>query len=124
MLEPKQEKMLIAVLASPTFVGAAAASGISVNVLYRAMAEPAFKEAYAAARQDALTQAVGALQQAAGQATEILLGVMQADETPPSARISAARSILEYAFKGSEHIDLDKRITDMEQLLSLQEASK
>ena len=117
MLEPKQEKMLIAVLANPTFVGAAAASGISINVLYRAMAEPAFKEAYAAARQDALTQAVGALQQAAGQAMEILLGVMQADETPPSVRISAARSILEYAFRGSELIDMSDRLSALESVL-------
>ena len=114
MLEPKQEKILIAVLANPTFVGAAAAAGISVTVLYRVMAEPAFKAAYAAARQDALTQAIGSLQSAAGQATDCLIGVMGASETPPSARISAARSILEYAFKGNDMLDMNERLATLE----------
>ena len=120
----KIEKALLAVLTHPTLTGAAKAIGISETTLYRMMQEPDFVDAYAQARRDAMQQAVGSLQQAAGKATETLLAVMQAEDSPATARISAARSVLEYAFKGSELLDMETRIQALEAAQEAQTGSK
>ena len=124
MLNAKSEKMLLAVLTCPTFTEAAKTAGVSIQSLYRAMAEEDFKAAYAQARKDAVTQAIGSLQQAAGKATETLLSIMQAEDAPTSSRLSAARSVLEYAFKGAELLDMEERIAALEALAQTQEGAK
>ena len=123
-MNAKQEKALLCLMQHPSLSGAAKAAGISEATLYRMQQEPGFKDAYALARKDAVTQAIGSLQQAAGKATETLLCVMQAEDSSASARISAARSVLEYAFKGAELLDLEERLTALETMQAVQEGVK
>jgi hypothetical protein len=60
--------------------------------------------------QHAITQ----VQRATGEAVETLRSVMQDAEAPASARVSAAKAILETSVKGIEIEDLAARIAALE----------
>ena len=54
------------------------------------------------------------VQQATGEAVETLRKVMQAADAPASAKVSAAKTILETAVKAVELEDLEPRIVALE----------
>jgi transposase-like protein len=114
-LTPKQEQAIVSLLSSPTLEAAAQAVGVNAVTLWRWMQEAAFRDAYQAARRDCIDTAVGLLQKASGSAVGVLIQIMADKDKPASARISAARSILEYSFKGAELLDLETRLAALEE---------
>ena len=114
----KQEQVIAALLRSPTISGAAEQSGISEATLFRWLQRPAFEEAYRRARQSAVDQAIAALQQATGQAVATLQEVQRDTDAPASSRVTAAKTVLEFAFKVREAEEMEKRITALEEKLS------
>ena len=74
-----------------------------------------FQAAYREARRQVVQQAIVQVQHATGTAVQTLVAVMQDNESPSSARVSAARSILEMAIRTVEIEDLEARITALEQ---------
>lgn len=111
-----QEKAIIALLNEPTLKAAAAKAGIGEATLWRWQQEPDFAEQYRTAKRQAVSQAVSRLQQACGEAVDTLRTIMTDDEAPPSSRVTAAKTILETAFKAFEMEELEKRIEDLEKL--------
>ena len=77
-----------------------------------------FLTAYRAARREAVSQAVGHLQGACNVAVVALTDIAQDVSCPGSARVSAAKSILELALKGVELEDLAVRVEELELLVS------
>lgn len=113
-MTPKQQKALLALLTSPTREKAAAAAGITSKTLRGYLSDPAFqteyKKAFSALVEDATRQA----QQAISPALSTLRGVMEDTDENAQARISAARSVLEYSMRLTETTDILARLDELE----------
>jgi hypothetical protein len=57
---------------------------------------------------------VSGLQQAAGKAVTVLVAIAEDGAAPAPARVSAAKTILDQAFRGMEVLDLAERIAQLE----------
>jgi hypothetical protein len=89
---------------------------VNENTLLRWLKDAAFQTAYRDARRAAVQHAIAQVQQATGEAVATLRTVMQDSESPASARVSAAKAILETAVKGIDIDDLEVRIAALEAL--------
>jgi len=116
-LSRKQERAITALLTEPTVRDAARAASCSERSLFRFLADPDFQEAYRAARHRVVEVAIGRLQQAGSEAVDTLRDIMQGQGHPASARVTAARSILEFALRGVEAEDLSSRLAALEEYL-------
>lgn len=115
MLTPKQELAIAALLQERSIADAARACGLDERTLRRWLADPAFAAAYRLARRQVVEAAIGRLQQAAGQAVEVLQASLQA--VKPGDRIRAALGILDRAVAGVELADLATKVEELEQLM-------
>lgn len=116
-LTAKHRKAVEALLQAETVRSAAEMAGVHQDTLYRWLKDPRwehFQAEYADARRRATRHAVGRLQAASSDAVTILRRIMFDDTQPGAARVAAARSILEFAFKGNELEDLAERIAALE----------
>lgn len=111
----KQEQAIAALLSQLTVEAAAAECGLSPETLYRWLRDPTFKACYRAARSVVLESAIATMQQIASEAVGTLRRNLTAEQ--PSAQISAARLIIDNAFRGQELIDLGERVERLEALL-------
>lgn len=102
----KQNRALTALLTCPTKEQAAQAAGIGLTTLKRYLADPEFQAEYQKAVsgiiEDAATQARQSLSPALSCLREI---VADSGETA-TARIQAARSLLEYGLRLTEIVDI------------------
>jgi len=115
-LSRKQEVALAALLLQPTIREAAKVAAISEATLFRWLQLPDFQEAYRQAKRQAVGQAVTTLQRVSGEAVETLRKVMADEKAPASARVTAARAVLETAIKAVELEDLVARIEELERV--------
>ena len=113
-MTPKQNKVLAALLTAPSKAAAAQAAGISPRTLRDYLADPEFqaeyKRAFAGLVEDATRQA----QQAIAPAMSTLREIVEDGDENAQARISAARSILEYSLKLTEQTDILARLKSLE----------
>jgi hypothetical protein len=115
-LHGKQAAAIAALLAQRTIAEAAHQVGIGERTLLRWLQEDsAFQAAYRTARRHVVQHAVAQVQQATCMAVETLEAIMQDPGGSASARVSAAKAVLETAIKGVELEDLEARITALEQ---------
>lgn len=117
-LERKQEVALAALLQSRTLAEAAQAAGISLATLSRWQQQPEFAASYRALRRDIVTQAGAQLSQACSAAVATLAGIVDEARHAPAARVSAARTILDYAFRAIEMEELSARVAALESRLA------
>ena len=110
----QEEAAIAALLSEPTIAEAAGKAGIGERTLLRWLAEPEFKARYREVRRQVVEHAVSALQQAASKAVAVLVTLTEDAAAPPAARVSAAKAILDQAFKGTELLDLATRIEQLE----------
>lgn len=113
-LEPKQQQAIIALLTQPTITGAAVSIGINPKTLHEWLKQPDFREAYAEARDQTMDQAITRLQQAISKAIDTLIAIMGSDLAKDAARVTAARTILDMAFKAYELEQIAERLTKLE----------
>jgi len=114
----KQDTAIGALLSRPTISAAAESVGIGESTLRRWLKDRDFLAAYRAARREAVSQAVGHLQGACSVAVVALTDISQDVNSPASARVSAAKSILELALKGVELEDLAVPVEELESQVS------
>jgi hypothetical protein len=110
----KQDTAIGALLSQPTILAAAESVGVGESTLRRWLKDGDFLTAYRAARREAVSQAVGHLQGACSVAVVALTDISQDVNCPASARVSAARTVLELALKGVELEDLTVRVEELE----------
>ena len=110
----KQDTAIGALLSRPTISAADESVGIGESTLRRWLKNRDFLAAYRAARREAVSQAVGHLQGACSVAVVALTDISQDVNSPASARVSAARTVLELALKGVELEDLAVRVEELE----------
>ena len=116
-LTQKQTRAMLALLEHPTLRDAAAAIGVGESTLYRWTQLPTFKTAYMDARREAVRQSIAHLQSATGEAVTCLRDVMKSAKASDSAKVSAARAVLELALKAVEIEDLAERLATLEKLM-------
>jgi len=119
-LTRRQEVFITALLSCPTIAHAARTAGIAEVTAGRWLKELSFQEAYRTARRHVVQHAIVQVQQATGTAVQTLVAVMEDAEASASARVSAAKAILETAVKAVEVEDLEARIAALEQQARLQ----
>lgn len=117
-LNHKQESAIAALLSAPTVAQAATVAGIGEGTLWRWLALPTFQTQYRAARREVVGHAVARLQAACRAAVDTLESVMANGEAAPASRVSAARAVLEMAFKAVELDDLAVRVEALEEAAS------
>ena len=113
-MKNNDEKILSALIATKTISAAAVAAGVSERTIYSRLADDAFRAEYERRQSMTLEAACKALQAALTDAVDTLTSIMKDMETGPSQRITASRSVLEYAYKYSELTDLAARVAALE----------
>ena len=116
-LTARQQKALSSLLTHPTLADAAKASGIAERSLYRYLRAPHFAECYRQARHQQVAQAVSLLQTSADQAVAVLIEIATSPTAKSTARVQAARALVEGALRATEMETLEARITELEQRL-------
>lgn len=122
-ITPKQEKAILFLLTEPTIRQAAEKSGVGETTLYRWMQEEEFDKAFKDARAKALNQTISQLQSTSNNAVRTLKNVMEDEKAPASSRVTAAKTVLEMAFKAYELQDLASKIEEMEKYIEEQIAN-
>lgn len=117
-LQPKHEKAIAALLAKRTIAEAAETAGVGESTLLRWLKEESFAATYRDARREAVGLAITQLQQASQEAVLVLRVIARDALAPASARVTAARAILDLAMRGVEIDDLAARMGVLEQQLS------
>ncbi len=110
----KQEKIISALLAYPTVREAAETTGVGVSTINRWLSETAFRARYEAARREMLDGAKNALRAASLGAVQTLHTISIDTNAKESARVSAAKTILELVLRISETDDVLARIEKLE----------
>ncbi len=116
---PKKHRAIIALLDRPTLKEAAETVGVGESTLFRWLKEPDFAGAYREARTEAVRQAIARLQQITSEAVEVLRAVMNDKDSPPSSRVTAARTVIEQAIRAVELEELQVRVEALEKALQL-----
>lgn len=114
-MTPNKEKLLAALLTSRSKKEAAAAAGIAERTMRTYFEDPEFcqryREAFAGVVQDATRRA----QQLLEPALSTLQTVMEDEEIPAQARITAAKSIIDYSLKLTEQTDILEQLRELEE---------
>lgn len=113
-MTPNKEKLLAALLTSQSKKEAAAAAGIAERTMRTYFEDPEFcqryREAFAGVIEDATRQAQALLMPA----LSTLQTVMEDEEIPAQARITAAKSIIDYSLKLTEQADILEQLRELE----------
>ncbi len=123
----RHDKLLAALLCSPTIESAAKVAGISEATALRYLKETEFLGAYRDARREVVSHALTALQGACSEAVATLRSVATDATAPASSRISASRAILDLSIRAVELDSLDDlsaRVEAIGQLLKEQPKPK
>jgi len=120
-LPPKAEKVLTALLHHGAVRSAAKEAGVSEATVFRYLQDPEFQRRYRAARASVVDAAIALMQRLCSHAVSTLGTVMHDTEAPASARVSAARTILEQSIGGVELTELRQEIEDIKQMLAERE---
>ena len=113
-LSAKQTRAIAALLQAPTLREAAESCGVPESTLFRWLNERAFKDAFDQARARLLENVLTRLQAVAGDAVSTLSDVMTDRNAGASARVSAARTVLEMALRAKAELEIEARIRALE----------
>ena len=101
-LTPRQEEAIAALLTGASVQAAARSVQIGRTTLYRWLKDETFLTAYQEARRQTMAWVPGRLQRLVGKAVHTLEHILDDPEAPAPARVSAARTVLEFTSPGRE----------------------
>lgn len=116
-LTPKQEKAILALLQYPTMKDAAASIGVNEATIWKWQQTDVFHRAYITARRHTTMHGIARLQSYATMAADTLKDIMEDTKAPASARVAAAKAILDYGQKGVEIEDHEARLRELEAIM-------
>lgn len=120
-LRPKQELALCAILSHSTRKEAARAAGISDETLWRYMKNPLFQRRLREARRDAVQQTITTIQRASSDAVRVLNDLINKEDAPAAARVTAARTILDYTFRLDAMEELERQIEELTDFIRMKQ---
>ena len=113
----KQEAALVALIAKSSISEAAKSAKIGQRTLWRWLQSEDFKKAYLSARRQVVVQAVAKVQSGMTAAAETLIEVMKDEKSSSSARVSAARTMLDMGIKAIEIEEIELRVEALENII-------
>ena len=114
MLTPSQQRAIASLIRSPDRRQAAIDANVSERTLRNYFRNTEFLEEYQKAQDILLKDAIAQLKSLLSKAIGTLEEVMSNPDSPDFARISAARTSLEYCIKLHEQVDVLERIQKLE----------
>lgn len=117
-LSKRREAAIAILLQTSTLVDASKQIGISYSTLWRWLQEPNFQRALKEAKKQAVSHATSTLSKICHESVLTLQEIMNDNEAPASARVSAAKCVLESGLKGIELDDLEARLAALERELT------
>lgn len=123
-LDPKRQIAIMALLEKPTVKEAAQQVGIADSTLHRWLREDEFSAAYRQAQRGLFDQAMGHLQHGTSEAVATLREIMRSSSAPETARVTAARTVLDFARRTVNVQKLEDRLELLEEILKAREPSK
>lgn len=123
-LSPKQEKALAALLALGEVKAAAQQAGVGETTLWRWLKDDAFAAAYRDGRRRLLEATASRLTADSAAASQALREIAEDRTAPASARVAAARAIIEHSIKAVEVLDLEPRLKEIERHIAAQKGSQ
>ena len=110
----KMEQALVALMGQPTLSAAATCAGVKETRLLQWLQRDDFQDRYRELRWQAVRHAVAHLHHLGHEAVETLQHIMSDSTVAATARISAAKTILEVSVKSIEVEDLEHRLRTLE----------
>lgn len=108
------EKILAALLYCNTRKEAAAYAGVSERTLYSYLQDPEFVKAYEGAKKELIRSASEQIQRSLEPSITALRAIAEDKTAGKTARVQAARSLLEYGIRLAEFTDLEDRVAALE----------
>lgn len=112
ILSPRQLQTLPHLLSSPSFEEAARRAGITSKQLHVWLKQPEFREELKRQRTTIFCDALSFLKTSTLKAIQTLVALL--DDTDPRIRLVASEKLLSNAFKGTEFLDFEERISALE----------
>jgi hypothetical protein len=112
------DALVLALACGSTIEAAAQKAGVHRTTVQRRMADPVFRAKLAKARSDMIERATAMLSAASMEAVKTLLD-LQDKKSPPTARLGAARSVLEIGSRLRVENELMSRLEATERALGL-----
>lgn len=104
-LTARQEKVLLGSLENPSISTVAKNTGVNRTTIYKYLDNPIFAREYRKRRSEIFTQTTGLLVRASSVAVRSLVEMLLDPNTPATARVSAARAVLEHS-RNSQDLDV------------------
>jgi hypothetical protein len=123
-LTAKQEKALASLLKLGEVKAAAADAKVGETTLWRWLKDEAFGAAYRDGRRRLVEVSVSRLMADSTAASKALREITEDTTAPASARVAAARAILDHSIKGVEMLDLEPRLREIEKSIAAQKGKK
>jgi len=117
-LTRKKERAIAGLLTCGTIAAAAEFAHISEATLGRWLARDDFQASFREAKKRLFDEALTNLQLAADVAINTLVSILQNEEKPAGARVTAARVVLDTAIKTIQIEEIEQRLMKLERLLS------
>ncbi|GHV18505.1 hypothetical protein FACS18949_04580 [Clostridia bacterium] len=118
MAKLNREAIAVHVLTCSTYAEAATAAGISNSALYRLRQTPDFQETLRQVKAQMFSEAFQKAQGYSLGAIEVLKSIADSPHAVDSARVSAARTLLEMGLNAAEQEMILDRITELERRLT------
>lgn len=118
---PKQHRLIQELLVHGEIVAACKAAEVGRSTAYKWFQLPTFTTALREAEREALTATARRLSRLGLKAVEVLDDTLSDPEAPAAVRVRAADAVLTKLLQLRESVDLDERITAIEQALAHQE---
>ncbi len=115
VLSANQLKAIKALIAHETVSDAAKACNLARDTVYRYMRDPIFDHELKKAKRILVNRTILSLQQSCRHAATALATICRDEEAPPSARVSAAREILNQTMKAIEIEGIEERLQALEE---------
>jgi hypothetical protein len=107
------DQLLLALACGATLETAAAKAGVSLRTAKRRLADPDFEGKLKTLRWEMVQRASGMMTASMGESIKTLI-VLQKEPLPPTARLGAARAILEIGLRVRDQVELEQRLAHME----------
>lgn len=117
MAVSRKADFMQALMTEPTIEKAADKAGVARSTAFRYLKDTEFKSELLSKKREMMSQVTNQLQHKALEAVKVLSEIMTSEEAPEYARISAAKSILDNAYKGLDLEDIQVRLAKVEESL-------
>ena len=119
VLSKNQLKAVEALITYDSVADAAKACGLARDTIYRYLKVPEFDHELKKAKRTMVDQAVTSLQRSCKDAAAALAQICKDKDSPPSARVSAAREILSQTMRALEIESIEERLKSLEDRLNI-----